>query len=219
MLAFAPLDAATGVAYQIVTALESVTGSAALAVVAFTACLRLALLPLAYRQIRGEQTRAALLPRLKEVQDRHRDDPVRLGREMAMLPVGGVFAGVLPALVQAPFFIATYRMFLLPSIGGQHNALLTHALFGVPLGARFVTYPSLVCVGLFALLALVAWAAVRFAPVPPPPAAAGLVVRVLPFLTVVVAAFMPLAAGLYVLTTTAWTVAERRVLRAVVATR
>src|SRR5262249_3654203 len=33
--------------------------------------------------------------------------------------------------------------------------------------------------------------------------------RVLPYLTVAVAAFVPLAAGLYLLTTTAWTLAER----------
>jgi len=32
---------------------------------------------------------------------------------------------------------------------------------------------------------------------------------VLPYFTVVVAAFVPLAAGVYLLTTTAWTLAER----------
>jgi YidC/Oxa1 family membrane protein insertase len=35
---------------------------------------------------------------------------------------------------------------------------------------------------------------------------------VVPFVTVVIAAFLPLAAGLYLLTTTAWTMLERRVL-------
>jgi YidC/Oxa1 family membrane protein insertase len=37
--------------------------------------------------------------------------------------------------------------------------------------------------------------------------------RVLPFTTVFIAAFVPLAAGLYLLTSTSWTVAERVVLR------
>jgi YidC/Oxa1 family membrane protein insertase len=36
--------------------------------------------------------------------------------------------------------------------------------------------------------------------------------RVLPYLTIVIAAFVPLAAGLYLLITTAWTAAERTVL-------
>jgi hypothetical protein len=37
--------------------------------------------------------------------------------------------------------------------------------------------------------------------------------RALPYATVVIAAFVPLAAGLYLLTTTAWTAAERFVLQ------
>jgi YidC/Oxa1 family membrane protein insertase len=37
--------------------------------------------------------------------------------------------------------------------------------------------------------------------------------RVLPYITVVIAAFVPLAAGIYLLTTTAWTTAERTLLR------
>jgi YidC/Oxa1 family membrane protein insertase len=39
----------------------------------------------------------------------------------------------------------------------------------------------------------------------------GALLRVLPFATVVVAAIVPLAAGLYLLTTTAWAAAERAV--------
>jgi YidC/Oxa1 family membrane protein insertase len=44
-------------------------------------------------------------------------------------------------------------------------------------------------------------------------AAAGWLARVLPYLTVVIAAVVPLAAGIYLLTTTAWTTAERSLLR------
>ena len=40
--------------------------------------------------------------------------------------------------------------------------------------------------------------------------AAGLLTRVLPYVTVVIAAFAPLAAAIYLLTTVAWTLAERR---------
>jgi len=42
------------------------------------------------------------------------------------------------------------------------------------------------------------------------------VTSLLPYLTAVFAAFLPLAAGLYLLTTTAWTLAERSVLRRIV---
>jgi YidC/Oxa1 family membrane protein insertase len=46
-----------------------------------------------------------------------------------------------------------------------------------------------------------------------PAAALGWLTRVLPYLTIVIAAATPLAAGIYLLTTTAWTTAERALLR------
>ncbi|WP_141583502.1 hypothetical protein [Actinomadura sp. WMMA1423] len=42
--------------------------------------------------------------------------------------------------------------------------------------------------------------------------AAGVLARAMPFGTIAVAAFVPLAAGLYLLTSGAWTAAERAVL-------
>jgi YidC/Oxa1 family membrane protein insertase len=44
-------------------------------------------------------------------------------------------------------------------------------------------------------------------------AAVGRLTRVLPYVTIVIAAVVPLAAGIYLLTTTAWTTAERALLR------
>lgn len=106
-------------------------------------------------------------------------------------------------------------------------------------GAGPLSAQGAVFAGLFALLAGVAVLAVRAArrvtpavplvPVTPareiaPPASAPPVSRpggravslmtwVVPFASVVTAAIVPLAAGLYLLTTTAWTLAERTVLR------
>jgi YidC/Oxa1 family membrane protein insertase len=45
-----------------------------------------------------------------------------------------------------------------------------------------------------------------------PGAVAGLAARLTPYFTVIIAAFLPLAAGLYLVTTTAWTLAERVIL-------
>ena len=45
------------------------------------------------------------------------------------------------------------------------------------------------------------------------PAGTGLLVKVLPYLTVVIAAFAPLAAGIYLLTSLAWSLAEREFFR------
>jgi YidC/Oxa1 family membrane protein insertase len=49
-------------------------------------------------------------------------------------------------------------------------------------------------------------------PATPGGGAVGWLVRALPYTTLVIAAVMPLAAGLYLLTTTAWAAAERAVL-------
>jgi len=43
--------------------------------------------------------------------------------------------------------------------------------------------------------------------------------RVVPYFTVAVAAFVPLAAGVYLLTTTAWTLAERAFVQRTMAAR
>jgi YidC/Oxa1 family membrane protein insertase len=155
---------------------------------------------------------------------------------------GGLLAGCLPLLAQLPFFSVMYRLFRSQSVGGHPNLLLAHRLFGAPLGAHWLgaaspfSGPGLVFLGLFALIGLAAWASARVASraaaasaVQPAvgggqPAVGGgqpaaqdkimaVLARVIPYSTVVIAMFVPLAAGLYLLTTTASAVAERAVLR------
>jgi len=71
------------------------------------------------------------------------------------------------------------------------------------------------------LLTGIGWLSFRMAPRLAAPAtsaapaerAPAVLARLAPFITVAVAAFVPLAAGLYLLTTTAWTLGERTILR------
>jgi YidC/Oxa1 family membrane protein insertase len=56
-------------------------------------------------------------------------------------------------------------------------------------------------------------------PTTPTPAVPNALIRLAPYVTVVIAAITPLAAGLYLLTTTAWTLAERAFLRRLRASR
>ncbi len=211
MLAFAPLDAAVGVAYHLVLML----GGGAAAIVVATAALRLLLLALTIRQVRAERARAALAPRLAELRERYGDDPAALAREtLALHRAENVspFAGLLPALAQAPFFLVLYRLFLSPTVHGAPNALLSSTLFAVPLGERWITgglftAHDLVFGGLLGLLLLLAWWTARRMRGSPP------LLRLLPFGTVLFGATLPLAAGLYLVTTTAWTALESLVLR------
>jgi YidC/Oxa1 family membrane protein insertase len=105
---------------------------------------------------------------------------------------------------------------------------LDHGSVGQVIGVSgLFSVHGLVCAGLIALLALVGWASVRLArrmtqaaAVPAPASAAdtqgravAALAKVIPYFSAVIALFVPLAAGIYLLTTTAWTLAERAALR------
>jgi len=213
--------------------------AAAAAIVAFTIMVRLLVMPLGYYAFRGQRAQARLAPKIQELYKRHSGQPERLKREMSALYAGegtGMLTGCLPALLQIPFFTVVYRLFLSGTIGGSPNLLHHQHLLSASLGSHWLTgagplsAQGLVFGAVFVLLILVAWLSTRAArrwalpaPAPQPGApmrqpgapaqqgAAGLLMRILPFATVAFAALVPLAAGLYLLTTTAWAAAERAV--------
>lgn len=206
--------------------------AAAAAIVAFTMLVRLVLLPLSYYAFRGERARARVQPRVQELQRRYAKQPERLQRELSALYRAegtSLFAGCLPLLLQIPFFSLMYRLFLSHSVAGGPNTLLTHRLLAAPLGSQWLTgvgpfsAHGAVFAILFGLLAVVGVLAMRAARQAAPQGAqapggaadraAGLLTRLMPFGSLVMAAIVPLAAGLYLLTTAAWTLAERAVLR------
>lgn len=226
------LEVPLAIAYHAVNALAAwfapLPGgmATAAAIIVFTVAVRLLLLPLSYYAIKGERARARFLPRFLELQRRYATQPERFQRELSKLRQAegaGMFTGCLPFVLQIPFFSLMYRLFLSRSVAGAPNALLTHRLAGVQLASRLLTgagpfgRQGLIFLGLFALLTVVAWFAVRLAGGPASATgsggAAGRLARLLPYGTVAVAAVVPLAAGIYLLTTTAWTVLERWVLR------
>ena len=205
--------------------------AAAAAIVGFTMAVRLLLLPLSYRAMRGMAAQARMAPLAQDLRKRYAGQPDRLQRELAALYRAegtGMFAGCLPLLVQWPAFSVLSLLFRSQRVGGAPNTLLTHRLFGAPLasywlgGAGPLSAQGAVFAGLFVLLAAVGWLSARMARRASGPAARAdataasgvpaALVRVLPFATVAIAAFVPLAAGLYLATTTAWTLAERAML-------
>jgi YidC/Oxa1 family membrane protein insertase len=227
-----PLGVAYGLVLVLVHVLAPVTGglATAAAIVVFTMAVRLLLSPLTFYGMRGQASIAAMQPRVQELRARYAKQPERLQAELTALyreHGGGMLGGCLPLLLQLPFFSIMYRLFLSGTIDGRRNSLLSHNLFGAPLGSHWLTgagpasVHGLVFLGLFALLAVVSLLAVRAAraasPVPAPAGQAGgamgLLTKVMPFTTVAIAAFVPLAAGLYLLTSASWTAVERSVLR------
>jgi YidC/Oxa1 family membrane protein insertase len=217
----APVDGAYHLVSALVALIEPVAGSLAVAaaIVLFTVAIRLLLHPLSRAAVRGERGRADLMPRIAELRAKHPDDPERLRAEVARLQAesgSSLFAGCLPMLAQLPVFWLMYKLFTTATVAGAPNALLAGSLFGAPLGTAWPLVTATPVFGVLAvLLALVAWFTVRWqarrtAGLPAAPGAA--LLRLLPFGTVATAAVLPLAAGLYLLTTTTWTVLERALL-------
>ncbi|MFE9096354.1 YidC/Oxa1 family membrane protein insertase [Streptomyces sp. NPDC007264] len=212
--------------------------AAAAAIVLFTAFVRLLLHPLSRAAARGQRARARLQPRIAELRARHAGDSERLQREVLALHAEekvSPLSGCLPGLLQLPAFFLLYQLFSNTTVGGRSNGLLTHALFAAPLGDRWADAlghggpfgaAGLVYLVLFALVAAVATVTYRRTkrttaanPVPAGDGAQvpglGAVIRVqpfLPFFTLVTVAVIPLAAALYVVTSTTWSAVERAVL-------
>ncbi len=116
---FALFGACVAVAYHLVSGLARIIAPLAgglapvLAIIACTAAVRLLLVPLSYYSLRGQASQARLLPRVRELQQRHAGHPDRLQRELSVLYKDegtGMLAGFLPALLQLPFFSVLYRL-------------------------------------------------------------------------------------------------------------
>ena len=211
---FAIFDVPVAGAYHLVLGIAGVLNPA-LAIVLFTIGVRLLLHPLARAAARGERARAGLAPKVRALQEKYGKNRERLQRELAALHRAegtSMFAGCLPVLVQIPFFIVMYRMFSVPVAAGEPNALLARTLFGTPLGAHASLSP--VFFGLVAALAVVAWCSARLMKRTAGPEVPGAnLLRLLPYGSALAALVIPLAAGIYLLTTTAWATAERAYLR------
>ncbi|MFD4785787.1 membrane protein insertase YidC [Streptomyces sp. NPDC058459] len=207
----------------------------AAAIVLFTALVRLAAHPLARAAARGQRARAALQPRIAELRERHARHPERLQRAVLELHTEArvsPFSGLLPVLLQLPVFYLLYHLFSSATIGEKPNSLLGHDLLAAPLGGHWADAvgggvfggAGLVYLVLFAVVAAVATVnclrARRTAAGSPAPAAdavpgLGVVGKAAPFLsflTLVTVAVVPLAAALYVVTSTTVSAVERAVL-------
>lgn len=234
---FAPIAAVLDAAHSVITALIDVLDpvAAALAVVLITVAVRLVLLPASIATVRGEIQRRRLAPRLADLRTRYAKNPDLLQRKSMELYSNervSPFAGCLPALIQAPVLSLLYGLFVLPMIDGHPNSLLAERFAGLPLGTSFVTAMGsglppaelVVFVVLLVGIGVVAWFSRRITQRYTSGSGGGMpeamrsVVGVLswmPFLTVVFAAIVPLAAALYLAVSTSWTLVERQVLRRV----
>ena len=236
---FGPIAFVIDLAYSGVTALASLltpataTFATVLAIVMITLAVRTVLIPVGRSQVRAEFTRRRLAPKLRDLQKRFKKNPELLQRktmELYTTEKASPLAGCLPTLIQAPIVSVVYALFILATINGHPNGLLTETLFQIPLGTSLFAFlgagqawPGIaVYLVLLTIIGVVAALQRRLAAANATPLADELtpamaqmtsIVSWLPFLTVVFAAIVPLAATVYLTITTTWTLVERTLLR------
>ncbi|MCX5382236.1 YidC/Oxa1 family membrane protein insertase [Streptomyces sp. NBC_00083] len=210
--------------------------STAAAIVLFTALVRLAVHPLSRQAARGQKAQARLRPQMTALRAKHGKDSKALQKAVMELHAAekvSPLSGCLPGLLQMPAFFLLYHVFSSTSIGGKENGLLDHALFQAPLGGNWTAALAhggvfgargLVYVVLFAIVAAVATFNYRrmkrqMAATPvvapggqdavPGMAAMSKFMPLLSFGTLISVGVVPLAAALYLVTSTTWTAVER----------
>ena len=208
-----PVDAA----YHLIVAFAGVLTPVG-AIIMFTVAVRLLVLPLSLRAMHGQATQARLAPQVSKLRAKYGKQPERFQQELTALyrrEGTSLFAGFSPLLLQWPFLSVVYLLFRSPVVDGHPNTLLAHDLLGVPLGRYWLggagpaSGQGLVFLGVFALLAAACWLSARLARAMSQAPGGGFT-RILPYVTVVIAAFAPLAGAIYLVTSTAWSAAERR---------
>jgi YidC/Oxa1 family membrane protein insertase len=101
------------VAHEILSFWHDTGFSWGASIIMLTVVVRLAILPLTFKQVRSMQDLQRLQPEMKRIQERYKEDRQRMNQEMMKLyqehkvnPLGSC----LPILLQLPFFIALFYL-------------------------------------------------------------------------------------------------------------
>ncbi len=203
--------------------LFAVTGNFGVAIILLTCIVRGLMFPIAQRQFASMAQMRAVQPKMKALQERYKDDKVRLQQEMGKLYKDekvNPLAGCLPIFLQIPIFFALYKT-LTVAIEMRHEPFIlwirdlsapdpAHILnlFGV----LPFTPPSFLAIGVLAvLLGITMWLQFRLNPAAMDPVQQQMFM-IMPWVLMFVMA--PFAAGLliYWITSNVLTLAQQRYL-------
>ncbi|MFB4193256.1 membrane protein insertase YidC [Streptomyces carpaticus] len=120
-----------------------------LSIVSLVIVVRIALIPLFFKQIKSTRNMQALQPKMKKIQERYKNDKQRQSEEMMKLyrETGtNPLSSCLPILAQSPFFIALFQVLNHIANNDKVGVLtadqVTSAreatIFGAPIAARFL---------------------------------------------------------------------------------
>jgi YidC/Oxa1 family membrane protein insertase len=125
-------------------------GSYGLAIIILTVIIKIILYPLTAKQIKSMKAMQEIAPKMKKLQEKHKDNPQLLQQKMLQLyQDAGVnpFAGCLPMLIQMPILMAMYYTFFSFDYGGSAPSFLwvpnlseTDPIYVLPLLAAGTTF-------------------------------------------------------------------------------
>jgi YidC/Oxa1 family membrane protein insertase len=115
---FPPLQVLVDACHHVLTFWHGVVGGSwGWAIILLTFTVRLAILPLTFKGVKGMQRMQVLQPKIKEIQERYKDDKQRMNQEVMEFyrrekvnPLGSC----LPLALQIPFFIALFQLLRSP---------------------------------------------------------------------------------------------------------
>jgi len=109
-------------------------------IILLTLLIRLVLLPITLGSMRGMKAMQVAQPRMKELQEKFKDDRERMNREMMALykEVGfNPISGCLPMLLQIPIFIILFQVLRFPEINGY--LFINTSFYGMDLTSAAIT--------------------------------------------------------------------------------
>ncbi len=182
-------------------------GNFGMAIIGLTVIIRAVMFPIAAKQFASMNKMKLLQPKLKELQERYKDDKPKLQTETMALykrEKANPVAGCLPIVLQIPIFYALYKTLLVstemrhqPFIGWIKDLSVADPLTPVNLfGLLPFTPPAMIGIGILPiLLGLTMWAQQKLNPAPVDPAQKQ-IFALMPWVLMFVMA--PYAAGLTV---------------------
>ncbi len=153
----------TTLTVELLKALNNITHNYGLAIILLTIIVRIALWPLGISQQRSMRAMQILQPKMKQIQERYKNDPQTMQKKMMEFYKEHKFnpmSGCLPLLIQMPIFILLYAALISPQFiqeAGDSHFLFVDRLdktlrgsagtsydgtFSVSTGDRFVVYKN-----------------------------------------------------------------------------
>ncbi len=162
---------------------NNLVGNFGVAIIMLTLLIRLVMFPIAQKQFSSMAQMKAVQPKMKALQERHKEDKTKLQQEMmALYKKEGVnpLGGCLPIFIQIPIFFALYKVLIL-SVEMRHEKFLWVSDLSAPDPAMILnlfgllpfTPPSFLGIGILAvLLGITMWLTFKLNPSPDGPDAA-----------------------------------------------